>query len=225
MSSIPNALEWYYPVFVMWVALVACLVFWLHPRTRDEQFWMSVGGAVGGPCIAYLYRDFFAPPGSPWWHAGFGGFFLGAVVALSLGASKSILVPMRESLVSSSGKFSLTLVATLIGLISTVFTNAIMATAIGFAAATYGVVSRRADLKGLAIDGARSATLLYGALIGVFLLALPEVDAAGRFLSLYYWDNGPLWTGLTLFIWTPSFGAFFSVGHAFYRDKALLRYS
>ncbi|TXI34815.1 MAG: hypothetical protein E6Q53_00905 [Candidatus Moraniibacteriota bacterium] len=223
MSSIPNALEWYYPVFVMWVAVAAIFSFWLFSRTRSEQFWMSVGGAVCGPGIAYLYRDFFAPPGSPWWHAGFGGCYLGMVVALSLGASKSVLVTMREAPVTSSGKWSLTLVATLIGLISTAFTNVVLATAIGFAAAAYGVVMRRPDLKRLAIDGARSATLLYGALVGVFLLGLPDVHVAGRLLSPYYRSNGPWWTAFTLLIWVPAFGAFFSIGHAFYRDKMLFR--
>ena len=223
MLSIPNSAQWYYPVFVTWVALVALCSFWFNPRSRSEQFWMSVGGALGGPWIAYLYRDFFAPPVSYWWHAGFGGAFLGLVAARSLGASRSLLVPMRESPVTSSGKLSLTLVAALIGLISTAFTNVVMATALGFAAAAYGVVRRREDLKELAIDGAVWTMLLYGSLMGTFLVALPDVDAAGRLLSPYYRLNGPWWTALTLFVWVLAFGAFFSVGHAFYRDKVLLR--
>ena len=225
MLSFTNAPQWYYPVFVVWVALVAALIFWLLPRSRSEQFWMSIGGAVGGPCIAYLYRDFFAPPVSYWWHAGFGGSFLGTVAALSLGASNSVLVSMREPPVPSSGKLSLTLVAALIGFICTTFTNVVLATAIAFAAAAYGVIRRRDDLSELALDGARSAVLLYGGLIGIFLLTMSDVDAAGRFLSPYYRANGPWWTAFTLCIWVPCFGAFFSVGHAFYRDKMLFRYS
>lgn len=226
MLAFTHAPQWYYPVFVVWVGFVACLTFWLLPRTRSEQFWMSLGGAVGGSCIAaYLYQDFFAPPVSSWWHAGFGGFYLGMLAALSLGASKSVLVPMRESTVTMAGKFSLTLVATTIGCIAAFFMNSVLASAIGFAAAAYGVVRRREDLKELALDGARSAVLLYGGLIAFLLVNLPDVDAAGRLLSPYYRANGPWWTAFTLFIWVPAFGAFFSVGHAFYRDKTLFRYS
>ncbi len=225
MFAFTNAPQWYYPVFVVWVGFIACLTFWLLPRTRSEQFWMSVGGAIGGLGIAYLYQDFFTPPVSSWWHAGFGGFYLGTLVALSLGASNSVLVSMREPTVTTSGKFALTLVATIISFIAACFMNSVLATAIGFAVAAYGVVMGREDLKELALDGARSALLLYGGLMGVFLMALPEVDAAGRLLSPYYRANGPWWTAFTLLVWVPAFGAFFSVGHAFYRDKELFRCS
>ena len=108
----------------------------------------------GGLGVWATWSVIMAPPVSYWWHAGFGGSFLGTVAALSLGASNSVLVSMREPPVPSSGKLSLTLVAALIGFICTTFTNVVLATAIAFAAAAYGVIRRRDDLGELALDGA-----------------------------------------------------------------------
>lgn len=161
------------PTFVVWVGVTAVVLAFLLHRTRSEQFWMSIGGAVSGPIAAYLYQDFFHPTVSSWWHAGFGGFFLGMIAALALQSTRSSLTPEGRPTVSISGKVSLTLMAALIGLILWFVTNAVLATAIAFAAAALGIVVRRNDLKELVLAGALSALVLYGGLIRIFFFGCP----------------------------------------------------
>ncbi len=218
--------SWLYPVFVIWVSVIALLaVFVPFRQTRGEQFWMSVGGAIGGLCIAYLYQDFFRPPSSHWWHAGFGGAYLGIVAAVSLKMVGKKLVPERSPSVDWRGKASVLAIMTMIaGLLFFFGVNSVMATAVAFAAGAYGIARRREDLQSLVRMGAIIALLYYVTLLGIFLLILPDIGAAGRALSPYYAEHGFWRTFGNLVIWTPAFGAFFASGHAFLRNKGLVLY-
>lgn len=221
------ASEWSYPAFVLWVGIVALAIFVVFPRTRSEQFWMSFGGAFGGIYMGYIHQDFFYPPSSHWWHAGFGSGFLGMVAALSLTMIRKQLMAERDPSVRWRDKTVLLLGATIVGFILHYGfgLGTVTATAWSFAAGACGIVWHRHDLRELAFTGAVVSLLSYVLLTGAFLLAIPSVDVAGQVLSPYYKTYGPWRTTGSLMFWALAFGAFFAVAHAFLWDKKLVLYS
>jgi|GEM_PF-4839372 len=230
----PVSFEWAYPMCALLVAAIACLMSlsfsgtlpWQKARpVLMEQVLLTIGGAVGGSCIAFFHRDFFSPSGSFLWHALFGGAFLGIIGALSLFLTEKELAREEGPSVSLGEKVQLLIVMALVAVTMWYGANlnSVAAITVTFALGALGIGWHRKDLRVLILSGAVTSFVGYGFLTGCFVfLFLPDPDGAGRALSPYYAKNGAWWTVLNLVLWAPTLGAFFGPFHAFFRDKILV---